>query len=73
MQVSMVDVECSFFAALTLSCTYYYIFDKGIKQRRACFYPVLETCYDAAEHEKVLRENETKLSFFLLYECSAVA
>ena len=36
---------------------------KGIKQRRACFYPVLETCYDAAEHEKASRENETKPSF----------
>ena len=29
--------------------------NKGIKQRRACLYPVLETCYDAAEHEKALR------------------
>ena len=39
----------------------YYI--EGIKQRRACLYPVLETCYDAAEHEKALRENEAKPSF----------
>ena len=36
---------------------------KGIKQRRACLYPVLETCYDAVEHEKALRENEAKPSF----------
>ena len=32
---------------------------KGIKQRRACLYPVfmvldLEICYDAAEHEKAV-------------------
>ena len=30
---------------------------KGIKQRRACLYPVLETCYDAAEHEKASRDS----------------
>ena len=30
---------------------------KGIKQRRACLHPVLETCYDAAEHEKTSRDS----------------
>ena len=32
------------------------MYTKGIKQRRAYLYPVLETCYDAAEHEKALRD-----------------
>ena len=36
---------------------------KGIKQCRLCFYPVSETRYDEAKHEKVLRENEVKPSF----------
>ena len=35
---------------------------KGIKQCHLCFYPVLEPCYDAAEHKKVLRENQAKPS-----------
>ena len=40
----------------SIPCKFSYI--KGIRQRRTCFYPVLETCYDAAEHEKMLRESE---------------
>ena len=38
-------------------------FLKAINQRHLCFCPVLETCYDVGEHEKVLRENEAKPSF----------
>ena len=36
---------------------------KGTKQSRTCLYPVLETCYDAAEHEKALRENSASPRF----------
>ena len=35
-----------------------YIYDKRIKQSRLFSYPVIETCYDAAKHEEVLREND---------------
>ena len=30
-----------------------------------CLYPVLETCNDAAEHEKALRENEVNFTSVL--------
>ena len=44
-----------------------FVISKGIKQRRACLYPVSETCYDAAEHEKALslerKRGEAEFSF----------
>ena len=57
------------------------IFKKGIKQRRLCFYPVLETCYDGfawfslntfscSRHSMVLKlgRNTSDIVLFLLYD-----
>ena len=38
--------------------SYNRVYIKGIRQHCISFYPVFETCYDTAEHEKVLNERK---------------